>query len=641
MATNMATNAGEEIVSDGDPNQVVPPNDAKQEVSEGKEQNPYGDFASAEPPELIQPGPPETRMKRVDPRHQWINTDKAIPYLCKLCDYTADCSEAYQYHCMSPRHIKRAIEEFNIKIPKRLEEKEEKKPPPQYNCQVCLVTCNSDSAWNAHLIGQKHRKALEKQGAEKAQQKAQERGFMNTAMNTGFNRGGRGGGGPVRGGAYLPGHSRKPYEKPVHAVQQPSLSGPIGAKDFATYPEPLIGLEYVTEIQVIGQSPRYHCELCDSKFDHNLKFPHLVGSKHRFNVLKEKVPDVAQSIRAGVQKRSELSSKLLEEARKLEMMLGRQQVKTRVEKSPFNVINNQVANNQTVTHQMGRGAKQPWQSARGRGHGNMRGGQGAQGGSFAGRGQATMRGGRGGQQGNPHSYNQQQPTASNRGGRGRTRVSPGGKRQNQSWGQNYPYYESQTNQTFPAGSYGENDDVSIEWNSGRHGEGNPMLPPEAFKPRSPPRLAQYNDNSDDFYDSYYGNNSGSNYEFNSPYRNQTTSDQRSDPYGQMPSANEQRFHSYGHAPTTAAGGVTSGSSSGAGSASSRDRAPNNMSLLQGAIEDLGKLVTSEEDASMALHVSNALTQALLQFRMNNLPKESLGDSNTTGAVGAASTNPGT
>ena len=41
---------------------------------------------------------------------------------------------------------------------------------------------------------------------------------------------------------------------------------------------------------------------------------------------------------------------------------------------------------------------------------------------------------------------------------------------------------------------------------------NPMLPPEAFKPRSPPRLAQYNDNSDDFYDSYYGNNSGSNYE---------------------------------------------------------------------------------------------------------------------------------
>jgi len=31
-------------------------------------------------------------------------------------------------------------------------------------------------------------------------------------------------------------------------------------------------------------------------------------------------------------------------------------------------------------------------------------------------------------------------------------------------------------------------------------------------------------------------------------------------------------------------------------------------------------VSSEEDASMALQVSNALTQALLQFRMNNLPQ---------------------
>ena len=51
---------------------------------------------------------------------------------------------------MCARHIKRAIEEFNIKLPKRLEEKEEKKPAIQYNCQVfnlcvniqkCLLVC--------------------------------------------------------------------------------------------------------------------------------------------------------------------------------------------------------------------------------------------------------------------------------------------------------------------------------------------------------------------------------------------------------------------------------------------------------------------------------------------------------------------
>lgn len=97
--------------------------------------------------------------------------------------------------------------------------------------------------------------ALEKQGAEKAQQKAQEKSLMMNTMNKGYMSGqgvGRGMGvrggrvGPIRGGAgYTPGHSRKPYDKPMHAVQQPSLSGPIGAKDFATYPEPLIGKLFI------------------------------------------------------------------------------------------------------------------------------------------------------------------------------------------------------------------------------------------------------------------------------------------------------------------------------------------------------------------------------------------------------------
>ena len=64
--------------------------------------------------------------------------------------------------------------------------------------------------------------------------------MMNVIGFRGFARGG-GGGGPIRGGMFGVGHSRKPYDKPLYAVQQPSSSGPIGAKDFATYPEPLIG----------------------------------------------------------------------------------------------------------------------------------------------------------------------------------------------------------------------------------------------------------------------------------------------------------------------------------------------------------------------------------------------------------------
>jgi hypothetical protein len=33
------------------------------------------------------------------------------------------------------------------------------------------------------------------------------------------------------------------------------------------------------------------------------------------------------------------------------------------------------------------------------------------------------------------------------------------------------------------------------------------------------------------------------------------------------------------------------------------------------------MINTEEDAAMALQVSNALTQALLQYRLKNVPKE--------------------
>lgn len=42
--------------------------------------------------------------------------------------------------------------------------------------------------------------------------------------------------------------------------------------------------------------------------------------------------------------------------------------------------------------------------------------------------------------------------------------------------------------------------------------------------------------------------------------------------------------------------------------------------LAGALGDLTKLVQNEDDASVALQVSNALTKALLQYRMGSETK---------------------
>ncbi|KXJ23256.1 hypothetical protein AC249_AIPGENE6217 [Exaiptasia diaphana] len=200
--------------------------------------------------------------------------------------------------------------------------KDEEKKPVSFVCEVCECTCNSESAWNSHLLGNKHRKNLEKQGAARQMQKQKMKHGGSISMNISSP-------GPLFNSQFS--HKNKPYQKPPWQ----GSPGAHCANDFLQYKEPLIGLEYVTEIQVSGQNPRYHCQLCDAKFDHNVKFPHLVGAKHRFNVLKEKNPAIAQEIRVGVKKRSELTGKLLEEAMKIEQEEGRQQVKTCVEASPF------------------------------------------------------------------------------------------------------------------------------------------------------------------------------------------------------------------------------------------------------------------------------------------------------------------
>lgn len=104
MATNMANvnvSIAENTVATGDANldaeaQVVQEEQEKQNQS-------YVDFPSDAPPVSSQNQPAGTsgtgvytnanQTKRIDPRQDWINTDKTKPYYCKLCDYNMDCME--------------------------------------------------------------------------------------------------------------------------------------------------------------------------------------------------------------------------------------------------------------------------------------------------------------------------------------------------------------------------------------------------------------------------------------------------------------------------------------------------------------------------------------------------------------------
>ena len=106
MATNMAmanvnVSTAENTVVTGNANLDAGAQVVREDTE--KEDQLYADFPSDALPVSSQNQPAGTsstdvhtnanQTKRVDPRQDWINTDKTKPYYCKLCDYNMDCME--------------------------------------------------------------------------------------------------------------------------------------------------------------------------------------------------------------------------------------------------------------------------------------------------------------------------------------------------------------------------------------------------------------------------------------------------------------------------------------------------------------------------------------------------------------------
>ncbi|CAB3979166.1 keratin, type I cytoskeletal 9-like [Paramuricea clavata] len=413
---------------------------------------------------------------------------------CKHCDFKAEDWPAFAKHVFKAHHIKKVAEAYNIKLTKD--------PPSSFACDICSITCCGHLSFNAHMLGAKHRKALQQKAAENERSA---------------------GGGRMKNSQFGNIQNKKPYDKP----QKPAKGKSIGAQVFANYPQPLIGLEYVTEVQVAGQNPRYECSLCDAKFEHDLKFPHLVGQKHRMNVLKIKRPDFVKELHPTSKKRSELTAALLKESIDLELAEGRKEVKIRVEKPPP-------------------GLQPP------RGRGGSRGG------------------GRGERRNTGHPKRGSWSSRETSFSRGR--------------GSNMGSYI--TPPSGPSGlSYGSS-------SYGSFGGGGGGIGYDSFSYNMP-------------YNASYDNpNYGRSYQ-------QSTSG-----FGQgYPESNPSYFDSGYSAPPP------------------QIEPPRNFDVpsvpskqaispgLATALGDLTKLVKNDEDASVALQVSNALTQALLQYRMDDIKQD--------------------
>lgn len=92
-----STSSTENSAPPGDPQNV-----SQVVVKKENQENLYIDFASDTPPVGLAASQQLTNensnnaagpVKKVDPRQQWINTDRAKPYFCKLCDFNMESME--------------------------------------------------------------------------------------------------------------------------------------------------------------------------------------------------------------------------------------------------------------------------------------------------------------------------------------------------------------------------------------------------------------------------------------------------------------------------------------------------------------------------------------------------------------------
>jgi len=211
-------------------------------------------------------------------------------FSCGVCDHISNSWEAYQEHVVSQEHIEKAARVFHFQIPTKKDTEKEQKNKQVHYCEVCDISCNGDVCWTAHLMGAKHKKK------EK---------LKKYVVSENIIYGGKG------------------------ATENVE---PSTWQEFMKYPDPLIGLEFVVEIRYPGEDlPRFHCQICDVRFDNNLKFQHLTGIKHRFKIIKEKSNEWAEHIKAKYQKRSELKTRLYTAAKKLEKDEGRKKIKARID----------------------------------------------------------------------------------------------------------------------------------------------------------------------------------------------------------------------------------------------------------------------------------------------------------------------
>lgn len=103
-------------------------------------------------------------------------------------------------------------------------------------------------------------------------------------------------------------------------------------QEFLNYPQPLIGLKYITEIHD-DNNIYFYCDLCNERLDNENKFNHVTDERHRYAVIKREEGEWARKIDETSQSHLDFQQRLHNAAMRLEQNAGRDRINVQVEHS--------------------------------------------------------------------------------------------------------------------------------------------------------------------------------------------------------------------------------------------------------------------------------------------------------------------
>ncbi|XP_077978409.1 uncharacterized protein LOC144433889 isoform X2 [Glandiceps talaboti] len=412
----------------------------------------------------------------------------------------------------------------------------------------------------------------------------------------------------------------------------------------ATIKEPLLGLEDVVEHQKEDESmeERYVCDLCETKCDPRTIISHVVGTKHRLAYLRKHHKELIGPL--GDLKKSEMTAKLSEAAKKVEEEHGRKEIQVKVELNPFYKQQERSTQGKRPMNQQDGGGKfQRTSGGSDRGRGRGGGGRGGRGGGGNQRGQfGRGGGGRGGQQqrgwsgkqyGGQQQQQQQQHPPSLLGASGSFNTGAGMFMGSSDFGGQGNRAGDWDREYGGGGTLGIRDMRFGGQGGGGGGGGGGRFGENKWS--QPTRSDGADRGFDASYDNVYGDQkSGSLTDrlMGESLGQERVGFQRADRgnmYGESDryGGPSDRFSR----PVDRYGGPDNRYGTGGFDDFTTDEVPprnvgggggSNLGVL---LKELSTcIVRNEEDAAMALQVSNALTQALLNYRLRNVPAELMG-----------------